>query len=130
MGLFAAARSVRNTFWVGLALFGYYFLASDLFRRALGADPTFVWFVFLALLFVYGFWTRSPIVALLTAGTIVFLWVVAGLAQSGLSPDIDPRRPGWTLYHAIAPIAAVGLGSAARALLFRKRDASPSKEES
>lgn len=123
MGFFGAVRSARTTFWLGLALFGYYFIVSDIMRRALGADTEPVWFVFLALLLAYGLWTRSPLIALGVIGGIVFLWLLGGLARPGLSPDIDSARPLDTLYHALAPVVAVGLGVVVRAWLWRKRAA-------
>jgi len=121
MGVFGAIRDVKNTLWLGAALFGYYFLLSSLVRSVLHADANAVWLLFIALLALYGLWTRAPIVALALTGTIVFLWVTAGLSRPGLSPDISPTDLNRTLVHALAPIVAVGLGVLARTFLLRKR---------
>ena len=127
--MFAVVRSARVTFWLGLALFGYYFLVSDVVRRSLGGDTTNVWLIFLAMLLLYGLWTRSPLVAMVVTGTITFLWVVGASFRPGTTPDIDPRRLGWTMYHALAPPLMVGVGAFARAVIFRRpRHEAPTSE--
>lgn len=117
--MFAAVRSARLTFWMALAIFGYYLIVSDIMRRN-GADTTDVWLIFLAMLLLYGLWTRAPVVAIGAIGGITFLWIVGALLRPGVTLDVDAARLGWTMYHALAPPLAVGLGTLARATLFRR----------
>jgi hypothetical protein len=116
---------IRMTFWAGLALWGYYFLAAELARRALRVDSQPLFLVFLILLFLYGLWTRAPRIALLLSGAIAFLWLVGGLGAPGAVPEVDPARPAHTLYHVAGPVLAVGFGVLTRAWMRRRPTGTP-----
>lgn len=122
MGLFRTIHGAKVNLLATMALCGFYLLAAVWldFNRVPGIEA--LGMAFLAVLVLYGLWTESPFVVLLTLGAISWLWIFGAVENPGAAPQLsaDDLVPAAYVY-ALAPVVAAGLGILARAWLFQRR---------